>query len=72
MKIIDYDKSIDKKGIVDEAYVICNSANFPVTYQDVYDYVLKDINNLAIDLRVRNIIYDYIHCLASFNYDKNY
>lgn len=42
MKIIDYDKSIDKKGIVDEAYVICNSANFPVTYQDVYDHLFGD------------------------------
>ena len=41
-------------------------------YQDVYDDVLKDTLKYAINSRTRNIIYDYIHCLASFTDALNY
>ena len=43
-----------------------------IKYQDIYDKVLKDAFNYSIDSRNRNIIYDYIHCLASFTETKNY
>ena len=63
--LYNYCDKLDMVKVLDNDYI-------PITYQDVYEQVLKDVNNLAIDLRVRNIIYDYIHCLASFNDDKNY
>ena len=52
--LYNYCDKLDMVKVLDNDYI-------PITYQDVYDCVLKDVNNLAIDLRVRNIIYDYIH-----------
>ena len=63
--LYNYCDKLDMVKVLDNDYI-------PITYQDVYEHVLEDVNNLAIDMRVRNIIYDYIHCLASFNDDKNY
>lgn len=41
MKIIDYDKSLDKKTIAESAYKICENAEFPVDYQDVYEHLFE-------------------------------
>ena len=49
-----------------------NNKYIILEYQDVYDDVLKDTLKYAISSRTRNIIYDYIHCLASFTDAKNY
>ena len=36
MKIIDYNKNLDKSALTNSAYEVCNNALFPVEYQDVY------------------------------------
>ncbi len=46
MKIIDYDKYLDKKKIANSAYKICGNADFPVTYQDVYDHLFKNAHSI--------------------------
>lgn len=49
MKIIDYDKTLDKKKIAETAYRICNKAAFPVEYQDVYEHLFAN-DNLILKL----------------------
>ncbi len=46
MKIIDYNKNLDKNKITSAAYGVCQSANFPVTYQDVYAHLFENANLL--------------------------
>ncbi len=49
MKIIDYNKTLNKKKIVDSAYKICENAKFPVDYQDVYEHLFEN-DNLILKL----------------------
>ncbi len=42
MKIIDYNKTLDKKKIADLAYRICGKAKFPVEYEDVYNHLFEN------------------------------
>ncbi len=42
MKIIDYNKTLNKKKIADSAYRICGNAEFPVEYQDVYEHLFEN------------------------------
>lgn len=46
MKIIDYDSSLGKEHIAQLAYSLCNVANFPVTFEDVYLHLFA--NDTAI------------------------
>ncbi len=46
MRIIDYNKILNKEKITDLAYGICERAKFPVQYQDVYEHLF--INDKAI------------------------
>lgn len=49
MKVITYEKNMDKNRIVDSAYKICNVANFPVNYQDVYDHLFgEEVSDLKL------------------------
>lgn len=41
MKIINYDKLMDKKYVVDSAFRVCNNASFPVEYDDVYEHLFR-------------------------------
>ena len=49
MKIIDYNKNLNKKEIASSAYRICRNAKFPVTYQDVHDHLFEN-DNLILKL----------------------
>jgi len=51
MKIIDYNKKLDKKKIAEEAYEICGNAKFPVTFQDVYNHLFEN-ENLILKLLI--------------------
>lgn len=44
MKIIDYDKNLNKNKIALSAYSICNNAEFPVDYDDVYEHLFGNDN----------------------------
>ena len=44
MKIIDYDKNLNKNKIALSAYNICNNASFPVDYNDVYEHLFGNDN----------------------------
>ena len=44
MKIIEYDKSLDKRRIADSAYNICGNTQFPVEYQDVYNHLFEKLH----------------------------
>lgn len=66
MKIIDYNKTLDKKKIADSAYRICGNANFPVEYQDVYEHLFEN-NNLILKLLLNEE-----NDLAGFGVFENY
>lgn len=57
MKIIDYDLSLDKKRVTDMAYRVCNEADFPVEYQDVYEHLFgSDGSILKLLLNEEDVI----------------
>lgn len=66
MKIIDFDKSLDKKRIADSAYEICGNAKFPVEYQDVYEHLFG-----REDLILKLLMNDEHH-LVGFGVFENY
>ncbi|MDE6284330.1 MAG: GNAT family N-acetyltransferase [Bacilli bacterium] len=66
MKIIDYNKTLDKKKIADSAYRICGNAEFPVEYQDVYEHLFEN-DNLTLKL----LLNEENH-LAGFGVFENY
>lgn len=66
MKIIDYDKSLDKKKIADSAYRICGNANFPVEYQDVYEHLFEN------DSLILKLLLNEENNLAGFGVFENY
>lgn len=66
MKIIDYDKSLDKKNIAEAAYKICGNAEFPVEYQDVYEHLFE-----SDDLILKLLISEENN-LAGFGVFENY
>ena len=66
MKIIDYNRSINKKKIADSAYRICGNANFPVEYQDVYEHLFEN-DNLILKLLLNEE-----NNLAGFGVFENY
>ena len=50
MKIIDFDRTIDKNYLAQQAHEICTRAAFPVDYQDVYNHLFEKENlSIAID-----------------------
>lgn len=66
MKIITYEDTMNKNKIVDSAYKICNIANFPVNYQDVYDHLFgESVSNLKLLL-------DNDNNLSGFGVFENY
>lgn len=66
MKIIDYNRTLDKKKITDLAYRICENANFPVEYQDVYEHLFEN-DNLILKLLLNEE-----NELAGFGVFENY
>lgn len=66
MKIIDYNRTLDKKKISDSAYRICGNANFPVEYQDVYEHLFEN-DNLILKLLLNEE-----NSLAGFGVFENY
>ena len=66
MKIIDYDKSLDKKKFADSAYRICGNANFPVEYQDVYEHLFEN------DSLILKLLLNEENNLAGFGVFENY
>lgn len=66
MKIIDYDKTLDKKKIADSAYRICGNANFPVEYQDVYDHLFEN------EHLILKLLLNEENSLAGFGVFENY
>ena len=66
MKIIDYNKTLDKKNIADSAYRICGNAAFPVTYQDVYEHLFEN-DNLILKLLLNEE-----NSIAGFGVFENY
>lgn len=66
MKIIDYNKFLNKKDITDKAYKICNNVSFPVEYLDVYDHLFGK-ENLILKLLV-----DEQDNLSDFGVFENY
>ena len=66
MKIIDYDKTLNKKKIADSAYKICGNANFPVEYQDVYNHLFEN------DKLILKLLLDKENNLAGFGVFENY
>ena len=66
MKIIDYNKTLDKKKIADSAYRICGNAEFPVEYQDVYEHLFEN-DNLILKLLLNEE-----NNLAGFGVFENY
>lgn len=66
MKIIDYNRTLDKKKIADFAYRICGNANFPVEYQDVYEHLFEN-DNLILKLLLNEE-----NDLAGFGVFENY
>ena len=66
MKIIDYNKTLDKKKIADSAYRICGNAEFPVEYQDVYEHLFEN-DNLILKLLLNEE-----NSLAGFGVFENY
>ncbi len=66
MKIIDYNKTLDKKKIADSTYRICGNAEFPVEYQDVYEHLFEN-DNLILKLLLNEE-----NNLAGFGVFENY
>lgn len=66
MKIIDYNKTLDKKKIADSAYRICGNANFPVEYQDVYDHLFEN------EHLILKLLLNEENNLAGFGVFENY
>ncbi len=66
MKIIDYNKTFDKKKIASSAYRICESAQFPVAYQDVYEHLF------ANEHLILKLLMDDERNLAGFGVFENY
>lgn len=66
MKIIEYNRILDKKKIADKAYKICGNAKFPVEYQDVYEHLFEN-ENLILKL----LLNEENH-LAGFGVFENY
>ena len=66
MKIIEYDKSLDKRRIADSAYNICGNTQFPVEYQDVYNHLFE-----KEDLIVK-LLMNKENKLAGFGVFENY
>lgn len=66
MKIIDYNKTLEKKKIVDSAYRICENANFPVEYQDVYAHLFENDNVIL------KLLLNEKNDLAGFGVFENY
>lgn len=66
MKIIDYNRTLDKKKIADSAYRICGNAEFPVEYQDVYEHLFEN-DNLILKLLLNEE-----NSLAGFGVFENY
>ena len=66
MKIIDYNRTLDKKKIADLAYRICGNAEFPVEYQDVYEHLFEN-DNLILKLLLNEE-----NDLAGFGVFENY
>ena len=51
MKIIDFDRTIDKNYLAQQAHEICTRAAFPVDYQDVYNHLFEK-ENLILKLLI--------------------
>lgn len=66
MKIIDYNKTLDKKKIADSAYRICGNAKFPVEYQDVYEHLFEN------DDLILKLLINKENDLAGFGVFENY
>lgn len=66
MKIIDYNKTLDKKKIANSAYRICGNAEFPVLYRDVYEHLFEN-DNLILKLLLNEE-----NNLAGFGVFENY
>lgn len=66
MKIVDYNKDMDKKVLAEEAYVVCQRANFPVEYQDVYEHLFGN------DDAILKILLDSHNQLAGFGVFEKY
>lgn len=66
MKIIDYNKNLDKKKIASLAYRICESAKFPVAYQDVYEHLFEN------EHLILKLLMDDGRNLAGFGVFENY
>ncbi len=66
MKIIDYNRTLDKKKIADSAYKICENANFPVEYQDVYDHLFEN------EHLILKLLLNEENNLAGFGVFENY
>ncbi len=65
MKIVDYNKDMDKKVLAEEAYGVCQRANFPVDYQDVYEHLFGN------DDAILKILLDSHNQLAGLEFLKN-
>ena len=66
MKIIDYNKSFDKKTITLSSYEICKRANFPVVKEDVYDHLF------ANDEAIVKFLIDNENNISGFGVFENY
>ena len=66
MKIIDYNKVLDKKKIADSAYRVCGNAEFPVEYQDVYEHLFEN------EQLILKLLMDEENELVGFGVFENY
>ncbi len=66
MKIINYNKTMDKNKIAKEAFKICGKAKFPVEYKDVYEHLFEN-DNLILKLLLNEE-----NNLAGFGVFENY
>lgn len=58
-----YQINKEQESIVDKYKYI------PITYQEIYDSILKEFVELSTDLSIKIIIYFYIHTLSSYSSD---
>lgn len=66
MKVIEYDSFLDKRKVTDSAYTICQNAEFPVSYQDVYEHLFENDNSIL------KLLIDEENSLLGFGVFENY